>query len=526
MEKISPIEKKKNIEPKFLLNKFNGLFKSNEEVAKMLSEGAQEMLTESSQDIRKEQLRLYKEFVKNILGEEIGSDPEKDPFFQVAGIPIEKAYLDKHDLIETKKDFVFTATTLVLSGDYFLDQDELFVYDDNFSGSIRTEKKLEHGNQCNFDLFDPLVINKYRDWLMQFGFSYFKESDKSSRDIGNGVIIIEPGVLDLVASSGESENISKKIQEILTWFNHDLVAHGTFLPSAHSDRTILQSTGNQKLIDIFSNSSVIKEHSFDSAFAGELWSLNFHESVFQKIVAERPSVVRYLRAHLDSYVRSVERAVKDISNKDLATDVQDYLLKVYAFGFFRLINPKDFNTRPEFADLKNKYPDLSNLGHEEDSVREFTFGEQGMVSFEKGEKKFIPHSELFAEFVDSFEHVQEFELLITNLHESLHGGTATLFPSERKKLQKLLKGFNPNNFADFVVERMAVNIKSLGDNYFSRIAFLKKHFGIAKTVLLDEKTTNKNFAQRLKKQVFGFVADKIDLSRRKQDSYRKNRKAQ
>lgn len=515
MEKFSPIEKNKSIEPKFLLNKFNGLLKSNEEINKSFYEGAEQIFSESTDDVRKEQLRLYKEFTKNVLGEDIVNEPEKDPFFQVAGVPIEKVYLDKwEDMEHYEVSAVFVPTTTLLSGNYLLESSlkNRFINVDEQNAYL---ERIEGDIKYDISLFDPVFLNKKREWLLQFGFITFEKRENNTR-INEGLFVLEPGVIELIEKNSESENISQKLQEILTWFNHDLISHGTFLPREGSrDSDILLAGGKNKLKESFANESVMKEGAFSSAFAGELWSLNFHESVFQKIVEERPAVMRYLRAHLDNYARSVEIAVKDIPNAELAHDVKEYLLKAYAFGFFRLINPKDFDTKPEFKDLKGKYPELADLGIEEEKTREYTFGEQGLLSIEKDGKRFIPHSEVFADFTESFDDAKEFRLLIRNLNESLHSGTSTIFPSERQKLRKILKGFTPGSLAELVQNKLNLNVDEFGGDYFERYQFLIKNSKVVKTVLLDEGTTNQNFAKRIKKQVYGFMGTRITLIKKK-----------
>ncbi len=75
------------------------MFKTNQEVTKALEQGAEEIFSHDAQEVRREQLRLYKELVKNTLGHDIDKNPERDPFFNVAGVPIEKVYLEKHDLL-------------------------------------------------------------------------------------------------------------------------------------------------------------------------------------------------------------------------------------------------------------------------------------------------------------------------------------------------------------------------------------------------------------------------------------------
>lgn len=210
-------------------------------------------------------------------------------------------------------------------------------------------------------------------------------------------------VLDAISFSSEKENIAKKLQEILTWFNHDLVAHGTFFPTKGIDENIIRS-GDNNIAEIFEHrTNTLQDDVFKSAFAGELWSLNLHESIYKRFIEQRPAIARFLRAHLDNYIRSVEIVVKDIIDTSFAEDVKNYLLKVYSFGFFRLVDPKDFKEQELFLKIRNNYSKLPDLGNKEDSARKFTFGEQGLIGEHKGKTSFIPHEKVFQLFTESFE---------------------------------------------------------------------------------------------------------------------------
>ncbi len=274
MENLSNLEKKKSIEPKFLLNRFNGLFESNKEVTENLIKGAHEMLDCDSQVLRQEELRLYKELTSNVLGEDFTLNPEKDPFFKVAKVPIEKVYVEKHDIFEVKeRDVVLLPTTILLSGNYFLEQDSVrgTTGTDNkehFNDEVRTNKKLENGREIDFQFFDPIKMNNERDWVMQFGFGSFEQCNITGeiiKMIGEATVVLEPGVVDSIRNSKESKNIAKKLQEILTWFNHDLTAHGTLLTGIDVDKQILQA-GGKNIGEIFDNRNIMKRRCLQVCF--------------------------------------------------------------------------------------------------------------------------------------------------------------------------------------------------------------------------------------------------------------------
>ncbi len=217
-------------------------------------------------------------------------------------------------------------------------------------------------------------------------------------------------------------------------------------------------------------------------------------------MTERPAVLRYLRAHLDNYTRSVESATTDISDKKLAQDVKDYLLKAYSFGFFRLVNPKDFHEKVEFETLRNKYPKLDELGIEEDKVREFTFGEKGLIKIEGEQKSFIPHSEVFDQFVGSFEAAKRLQILVKNLGVSLQGDPSVLMPSEREYLGKVLQNYH---FYELIslIKGCNIDISKFEKGSGTLYAYLSKDAEVVIAILVDPQTTTKNFYEKVTQKI-------------------------
>ncbi|MDB4983938.1 MAG: hypothetical protein JWM20_117 [Patescibacteria group bacterium] len=499
------VEKKgKEIEPKFLVNRFNGMFKTNAEVTEALHQAVEEIFSHEDQEVRREQLRLYKDLVKNTLGHDIDINPERDPFFSVAGVPIEKVYLEKYNLLSFNEDdsqnnFILPPTTLLLSGDYFAEMSE------------HGQKFFEEGDKkhIDFNFFDPVIVNEKRDWIMQFGFSNFKEAGKNF-EFSEGSFVFEPEVLNTIKDSPQSGDIAKKLQEMLTWFNHDLTAHGTFLPSDRNAdaRITLSSKKSGHLHDTFRNFDIANEDTFGSAFAGELWSLNLHESIFQEFVAERPAILRYLRMHVDKYARSVEGAVSPVHDAELSNDIKEYLLKAYAFGFFRLVNPADYATNPEFEAIRARYPNLADLGPKEDHVRKFTFGTEGLVKQDR--KTFIPHSEVFSAFSGSFENVAVMKEFMAKLVGHFNEGEK-MSKEDEQKIRPYLKQMSGKALFTFLMDTLniPVNIEFGNRTYEEKVTFFEKNSGEVVNCLFEEGTTAKNFSKRIIKNVYGFLAPKI-----------------
>lgn len=84
----------------------------------------------------------------------------------MTGVSLESVYLEKHELFKKEKnsdpEAVFMASTLLLSGNYFFEQDTIDIRENSNNLSVRTNKKINDSNS-GFELFDPLVINNSRE---------------------------------------------------------------------------------------------------------------------------------------------------------------------------------------------------------------------------------------------------------------------------------------------------------------------------------------------------------------------------
>jgi len=398
MEGIQSIRGKQESKQELILNHFNGLFKDNEVVTQNLVAGIKELKDKDSQKIRREQLDIYRDFVKKILGHNIDKNPEQDPFFKVTQVPIEKVYLEKHDIVNKDKigtNKLLLSSTMILSGNYFYELTNL-----------RTLLASED-IKVTFELLDPNLINNEKDWIMHFGFLNFTSSAENlERMISEALIILEPEVVDAlreVMSNQEMLDLEKKLKEIKTWFNHDLTAHGTYLPRNNDvDQQIIASHKNN-YNEIFKSEFLVD--SYESAFTGELWSLNLHQSIFQEFVKDRPAIFKFLAKHLSQYISTVDQIIEKIPENKPRNDYKDYLLKVYAFCFFRLINPEIYANDPMFKDIFDQYPNLANLGNNEEKIREYIYTQPGMYDSKKG--NYIHHKKIFKEFTDSFQALEE-----------------------------------------------------------------------------------------------------------------------
>lgn len=508
------IEKKENKQESFLFDNYNALFKSGAEITKDFTEGAQQMLENSGDNLRNHAARIYHQFVKNIVGD----NGDRDPFLQVAGVSFDKVYLDKHKgrmFGEYQLDDVILPSTMLISGEYLLEPRFMHVVKNKDSLAMTTMEKLPGTDiEAKLNFFDPVTINQKRDWILQFGFIDFSVpfyKKKQGPNIHQGCLAFEPEVIHAIKDTPESQVISQKLQEILTWFNHDLVAHGTFLASfADRDQELLWFGGKKSLNKTFRKeaSQLEKGQAFSSAFAGELWSLNFHQSLFQQFVKERPAIMRKLRMHLDSYIRSVERSVDQIKNEDLKNDVKDYLLKAYAFGFFRIINPEEFRHGEFFQEIASQYPHLPDLGVEEDKAREYAFGLEGMVNItEKGERTYIPHSEIYSEFVDTFKNGEVFSKIGRRLKESLKHGRIKLNIDETRTMEKIMSNIPPDYLSRFIKEWVFLGEDNKRRNKIFDL--IEKNPQKAVRCLLAPGTTRDNYVSRLYKEVSGFLAPKL-----------------
>ena len=502
---MAAIEKKKE-EPKLLINKLDVLFKSNQETSSLLAQAVQQVSGYAKvDDVRKEQVALYTDTVKNVLGIDPVVMKDRDPFYRAAGVDIEDVTLKKHELLgeEYKTTGVVSATTLLLSKEYFQElkkfKTERFqggkIY--GYKGIAVLDQELKY---ASLNLFDPIMVNQKRNWDLLFGFTTLQNNDELKSNgivFRQGTLMLHDEPLKAIQQSQECKNISHKLEEMATWFNHDLVSHSSFLPG-HSaevlDNTILQLGKKYDLIDAFDDIKGAGEQGFGSAFAGELWSLNFHESVFQEFVAQRPAIMRYMRAHLDSYARSIEKAVSTLSDKEFARDTREYMLKAYAFCFFRLIDPKKFATDPIFKDLQSKYPHLADLGLSEEQTRNFTFGEKGLVTDNAGEKRFIPHKKVFKEFTDSFESAKAFGGMKDRIHEALVNKDVKLTQQEKEQYREFIKKLDNKSAAIFIL-----NLIEDWDIFDSWL--VGANLDTAIDCLLDEKTTQKRFTHLLAQRI-------------------------
>ncbi len=493
------IENNKKTEGKLLVNKENLLFKSNEEVTEAFSRSMDDLSDYTLEQIRNEEIDLYKKTVKSTLGFDPEINAKNDPFFKVAGVSIEKVSIEKHDVLaKTMPDkTVVSATTSLISKEYFKELKDLRKEKSINGVMLAGTKQLEDGRKVSLGFFDPIMVNKKRNWELLFGFSHFRDKfHPTMSGFNQGTIVLEEEPLAQIRQNSESKNIATKLQEMATWFNHDLISHTAFLPGGanSADSVILAAGGNESLTRDFNNTPIQDASVSSSVFAGELWSLNFHQSVFEEFVSERPAIMRYIRSHMNSYLHSVEKATAGISDRELAEDTKEYLMKAYAFGFFRLISPERFATDPLFKEIHDAYPDLADLGTQEDKVREFAFGEKGMLQKDSIDSKFTPHAELFKTFTGSFEQAKLFDEMRGKLTESLDPLGTQLTSSERREYTELLNKVDPN----LVWTILCDNIDNIDE---LPAAVIKYHLSSAIECLLEEGTTRDTFIEKLEEKL-------------------------
>ncbi len=499
MENLSrkKLTKEENKKQENILNNFNGLFKNNDVIAQQLKDGANEIFSQNLQEVRKSQLKIYSDFVKNILGHDIEKKPEKDPFFKVAGVPITKVFLDKYELLKynTQKENELTilANTLLLSGNF------LFNDLDVFEGKDNTQIR------AHFELFDPIVMNERKDWIMHFGFLNFrKQNENDSESAAQGVIIMEPEVLErisLIMNQAEQQLFQKKLQEIKNWFNHDLTAHGTYLPSRRLDKDILET---DKIGDVKRFEKEFINEGYESAFTGELWSLNFHRTLFDEFVKERPAILRFIAKHAADYLSFVKEICNRIPNEQDQEDCFDYLKKVYAFCFFRLINPKQFASDEVFKSLYDRYPDFPDVGSNEEAIRDFIFSENGLYDSEQ--KKYIPHDVVFGNFVDSFNSFEKINGLLNSINNQLDSNQKIALSKENFSI--LLNYFKTHNYEMYSFFRLHIPDKEFRKekNGITLHDLLYDSLNLEKNLklLLEFPESKDNFFERAVKRDFGF----------------------
>ncbi len=511
---LSKIEKKTD---SLKVNDLNLLFDSVATIEKKLLDASLEFQKLSSNEVRDIEINLYYKFVSDVLKIKSGEISDKDPFTKITGVPISRFYKDKASIEypvakpeDHDRKMIFSPTTTLIR----IENEQI---EKNKDGSDREDKRtyIDYDDVAKSIFFDPIEINKDRGWNIKFGFLEFNTQSDDYRFM-NGVFGLEKDVVRILKNSEEGEEISKKLNEILVWFNHDLVSHATFLPTRTDDTELLIRSNRKEAVDL--NRSFGKEaknigdgQEFNTAFAGELWSLNLHQDIFQEIVKDRPAVMRFLRAHFDKYTRLVEDSAKKIKDSKLAEDYKEYMLKAYSFGFFRLVNPQIYTDSIEFADLHEKYPDVYDLGSAEDKVRKYAFGESGLsIDTEDGKEGRMPHKKIFEIFEES---LKDNETL--NKAKSYFEKNVPIPENVLENLKNIYKNYNDNQTRrelKFMIEGsidLEQRVKDpIREEYVVLKNILAEHYEIVLDLILFQKVKKSDFVEEFLTQ----LSDAMDIN--------------
>jgi len=506
------------------INSMNLLFDETKTIEKKINDASEEARKLTGGELREREMKIYHDMVSSVLKIEKDEINEKDPFFKVTGIPLRRVYVEKANIQypiekssewqteeedeedrENRKKVIIAPTTILLR----LENEE---DEKDSEGNIREggNKIIPYGDSAYAGFFDPIQVNKDREWSIKYGFMELNISNPDHR-LMSGVFGIERDVVKILEESLEGKEISNKLNEMMIWFNHDLVAHGTFLTgrstdSAHLGRSERQES--QMLDDIFrvSAEDLGTGEVFKTAFAGELWSLNLHQSIFKEFIESRPSVMRYLRAHFDAYMRLVEASAKKLPDHFLAADYKDYLLKAYGFGFFRLIDPHVFESSTEFDELHKKYPNAYKMGNAENEVRKYVFGEEGLpINKGKNTEKRMPHKRLFEIFDQSLKDNEIF-----NEARGYFEKNTPIPGSLRENLFALYARLESDNLKrelEFMIERSIdleqIVVNPITSENIKLISLLSKYHEIVFDLLIIQGVLKEDFVEEFLTQLAG-----------------------
>lgn len=351
----------------------------------------------------------YQDFVKKVLGRKDLDgeyfDLGLDPYSAVAGETFSKMYLRENKNFDGS-DAIFTPRTVLTDLDH---TDKYRIYKSkkvpgleiikNFFSRINLVEDEEFGN----------IDTTFGFYNANFSGEPFKNNKKI---IPMGAVGIDHKVLE------ESQNHPKEFNPVLDrlsqmsiWFNHDMLSHGSFLPNQNLDRSLnrlqdgdpgheyYQAFGDQN----FEYGKKNEDGERDRVFAGELWSMSFQADILNEIERRRPAVGKFLRMHLNSFLRDVDVLAESIQDKKYGKIISEYYKKLYSFMFFRIVNPKVFfQSNVEGNErIKNNREVLENLPDYELSTRESLHGAKGLrVAKEDGYFDYVPHR-VFLQTMDS-----------------------------------------------------------------------------------------------------------------------------
>lgn len=492
MEKLTPhhASSPENSLEKGLFAK-NLFLKNTKELKEYLKNVQVYLRGHTETELRKSQLDNYHNLIKNVLH----LDPQDDPYRDITGKSLEELYMRQSDISQNLEyvKMINAARTLLVSGDILLDEN------------------ISH------EFFDPLILVPEKDWIIQFGFI---NSFHQNIFFGQGSILLEPEIVHNLEMYDPQGRVVSHLGDVMNWFNHDLTAHGVFIPADYTlDADITKN--NHTLLPFFQK-AYTGEHveSFKSAVVGEMWSLNLHENLFQKIVEKRPAVIRFLSQHIHEYIREVELLTVRHPDPIQGNYIKEYLIKAYTFPFFRLMNPQELRTQSAFQDIFEKYPDIDHHGNEENHVREYVYGTSGIQN-PQDPTEFISHRDYIDRILEqqspTLERRSEYLEIKKQYSEIMNGLFSQEDMLQKDKMELFYRYFSEES-TSFIINSLDTFFECNHKEGETFSFLINKNKKEVVRFLVDHSGEKDTFMDRLYKHLYGFTAHEI-----KQNHFRKEK---
>lgn len=343
------------------------------------------------EDTREEFVKEYQSFVRSVIKDDNEDFSVIDPYEFVTGKKFEDMFKRSNERWLASEQ-TFAPYTLITSNNSLVDN--------NYSPAPEHIRFNISGNA------KPLHF----DSGAELGFGFISTKLEDDTTLAFGTLVLEDTVVSAVNSFPEFEKIHYKLQQLGVWFNHDVTAHATLMPE-QSQRDYISvhwsMSKAQEFADFFYQRNF--QYQDRSVFAGEFWSMSLQSDIYKRIVEQRPAVGRFMRMHLNTYMRDLEQLTSHISDRESRSDCFDYLQKAYAFMFLRLIDPELLLGQEAFTKMKENNPGFFEAPKDELAARENAHHAHGLKFEKDGIVGYIPHKELVTELAQPLEEMELFE---------------------------------------------------------------------------------------------------------------------
>lgn len=235
-------------------------------------------------------------------------------------------------------------------------------------------------------IIDPVSLRGGRGWRIKFGFDSILFQRINGRTDISGVtesaIVLPNEVASILKSNEIGEKIIAQLKQNSYLFNHDFMSHGTTIFMFKNGTDVL----GQKHKDI--GDAWLENHDprkpYQAFNRGEIWSAKVQSSYYDKVKEIRPGLDRWMVMNFKSYLNNLEKLKKDNGlkdNEELVEDVCEYMKDLYAFMFFRLIDPKRIKEGGDLEEFGLLYPNLNNLPEMERSYQELLHTDKGHFTY-------------------------------------------------------------------------------------------------------------------------------------------------